>query len=96
MYYSDPEKFTTDELIKAAWIFSEHVTDPQSLKKAVEWAEKVNMNVQNPQNTYILAKLYAKTGNKDGALLYAKLSKYLAESQGQDSSLATQLLETLK
>lgn len=96
VYYSDPEKFTTDELIKAAWIFSEHVTDPQSLKKAVEWAEKVNMNVQNPQNTYILAKLYAKTGNKDGALLYAKLSKYLAESQGQDSSLATQLLETLK
>ncbi|WP_234108860.1 MULTISPECIES: thioredoxin family protein [Chryseobacterium] len=95
-YYTDPEKFTPDELIKAAWVFSEHVSDPKSLKKAVEWAEKANMNIQNPQNTYILAKLYAKTGNKDGALLYAKLSKYLAESQGLDSSLANQLLETLK
>ncbi|MBU4538559.1 MAG: thioredoxin domain-containing protein [Weeksellaceae bacterium] len=95
-YYKNADDFDSEELLKAAWIFSEHITTPASLKKAEEWAEKSVMKSETPENTYILAKLYSKTGKKDNAKMYAEISKNLAESQGKDSSLAKQLLETLK
>ena len=82
--------------MKAAWIFSEHVNNSESLKKAVEWAEKSVIKSENAQNTYILAKLYAKTGKKDNAKMYAEMSQHLAESRGENATLAKQLLETLK
>lgn len=95
-YYKNSDDFDTEELLKAAWIFSEHISNKTSLEKAEEWAEKSVMKSESPENTYILAKLYSKTGKKDNAKMYAEISKNLAESQGKDSSLAKQLLETLK
>lgn len=95
-YYQNAENFETEELLKAAWIFSEHITTPSSLKKAEEWAEKSVMKSETPENTYILAKIYSKTGKKDQAKSYAKISKNLANAQGKDDKLATQLLESLK
>ena len=35
-YYNNSENFDPEELLKAAWIFSEHVDNSESLKKAVE------------------------------------------------------------
>ncbi|MBU8882774.1 thioredoxin family protein [Kaistella sp. DKR-2] len=96
VYYKNSDDFDSEELLKAAWIFSEHISNNTSLKKAEEWAEKSVMKSETPENTYILAKLYSKTGKKDNAKMYAEISKNLAESQGKDSSLAKQLLETLK
>ena len=58
-YYKDADQFNTDELLKAAWIFSEHIDNKTSLKKAEEWAEKAVMKSERAENTYILAKLYA-------------------------------------
>ena len=95
-YYQNAENFETEELLKAAWIFSEHITTPSSLKKAEEWAEKSVMKSETPENTYILAKIYSKTGKKDQAKSYAEISKSLANAQGKDAKLATQLLESLK
>lgn len=95
-YYQNGENFETEELLKAAWIFSEHITTPSSLKKAEEWAEKSVMKSETPENTYILAKIYSKTGKKDQAKSYAEISKNLANAQGKDDKLATQLLESLK
>ncbi|MCQ4034183.1 thioredoxin fold domain-containing protein [Kaistella montana] len=95
-YYQNAENFESEELLKAAWIFSEHITKPSSLKKAEEWAEKSVMKSETPENTYILAKIYSKTGNKDQAKAYAEISKKIANAQGKDATLATQLLETLK
>ena len=96
IYYKNAEDFDPEELLKAAWIFSEHVDDKTSLKKAEEWAEKSVMKSESSENTYILAKIYTKTGKKAEAKLYAQMSKYLATQQGKDATSATQLLESLK
>ena len=95
-YYQNPENFDQDELLRAAWIFSENVDTPSSLKKAEMWAEKSVMKSETAENTYILAKVYSKTGKKENAKIYAETSKKLAESQGKDASLAIKLLENLK
>ncbi len=54
------------------------------------------MKAENAENTFILAKIYHKTGKKANAKIYAEMSKNLAEQQGKDSSAATQLLQKLK
>ncbi|MDQ0477505.1 thioredoxin family protein [Chryseobacterium sp. MDT2-18] len=96
LYYKNAEDFAPEELLKAAWIFSEHVDNKTSLKKAEEWAEKSVMKSENAENTYILAKIYQKTGKNENAKIYAEISKNLAQQQGKDSSAALQLLENLK
>ena len=96
LYYKDANDFDSEELLKAAWIFSEYIDDKTSLKKAEEWAEKSVMKAETAENTIILAKIYNKTGKKVNAKIYAEMSKNLAEQQGKDSSAATQLLQKLK
>lgn len=96
IYYKNADDFDAAELLKAAWIFSEHVDDKISLKKAEEWAEKSVMKAETAENTLILAKIYDKTGKKANAKIYAELSKNLADQQGKDASAATQLLDKLK
>lgn len=95
-YYDNAENFDPEELLRAAWIFSEHIDNKKSLKKAVEWAEKAVMKSETAESTFILAKLYAKTGDKASAEIYAELSKNLATQLGQDATAATQLLQSLK
>jgi len=94
-YYKNTEEFNPDELLKAAWIFSEYVKTPASLKKAVVWAEKAVMKAESTDNTFVLARLYAKTGNKEGAKMYAEQSISLAARTGADATAARQLLESL-
>jgi len=95
-YYKNADSFDTNELLKAAWIFSENISTPSSLKKASEWAEKSVMNGETAENTYILAKLYHATGSKDLAKNFAELSKSIAEKSGKDAKLATELLKKIK
>lgn len=95
-YYKNPDEADPNELLKAAWIFSEYVQNKASLKKAQEWAEKSVMRQETAENTYILAKLYKQTGNKDAAKMYAEIAKNIAEQQGMDSSMAAQLLKELQ
>jgi thioredoxin-related protein len=95
VYYKNSEAFEPNELLKAAWIFSEHITNPTSLKKAAEWAEKSVMRGETSENTYILAKLYFLTGNKDQAKTYAEMSKKIANQAQKDSTLADTLLNQI-
>ena len=95
-YYKNSEAFNPEELLRAAWVFADHVKTPSSLKKATEWAEKSVMRGENPENTYILSKLYFLTGNKEVAQNYAEMSKNLAARSGKDSKLAEELLKQIK
>lgn len=95
-YYKNSDSFDTNELLKTAWVFSDNVKTPSSLKKAVEWAEKSVMRGETSENTYILAKLYFLTGNKDMAKTYAEMSKNIAVQANKDSALAEGLLQQIK
>ncbi|SDI58209.1 Thioredoxin-like [Chryseobacterium taeanense] len=95
VYYKNSDAFEPNELLKAAWIFSEHINNPTSLKKAAEWAEKSVMRGETSENTYILAKLYFLTGNKDQAKTYAEMSKKMANQAQKDSTLADTLLNQI-
>lgn len=95
-YYKNSESFEPNELLKAAWVFSEHVKTPTSLKKAAEWAEKSVMRGETSENTYILAKLYFLTGNKDMAKTYAEMSRNMATQAQKDATLAEELLKQIK
>jgi thioredoxin-related protein len=96
IYYKNSEAFEPNELLKTAWIFSEHIKTVSSLKKAAEWAEKSVMRGETSENTYILAKLYFLTGNKDMAKTYAEMSKNMATQAQKDSTLADELLKQIK
>ncbi|UOU96857.1 thioredoxin family protein [Chryseobacterium daecheongense] len=95
-YYKDSDSFDSNDLLKAAWIFSDHVKTPASLKKAVEWAEKSVMRGETSENTYILARLYFLTGNMEMAKTYAEMSKKLALQANKDASLSEKLLQQIK
>ena len=95
-YYKNADSFDTNELLKAAWIFSDNISAKPSLKKAAEWAEKSVMRGETAENTYILAKLYYNMGSKDLAKNFAELSKSIAEKSGKDANLATELLSKIK
>lgn len=95
-YYKNTDAFDTNELLKAAWIFSDHVKNISSLKRAAEWAEKSVMRGETSENTYILAKIYLSLGNKDLAKNFAELSKDIAAKTGKDSGLAQSLLTQIK
>lgn len=95
-YFKNPDVMDQNEVLKAAWIFSDNVKNVKSLKTATEWTEKIVMRGETSENTYVLAKLYAQLGQKDLAKNFAELSKGIAEKTGKDSTLATQLLQKLK
>ncbi|CAA7391426.1 Thioredoxin [Chryseobacterium fistulae] len=95
-YYKNTESTDPTELLKAAWIFSDHVKNQPSLKKAIEWAEKSVMRGETPENTYILANLFFLTGNNEMAKTYAEMAKDLAIRSNKDASLSEKLLTQIK
>ncbi|HCN47947.1 MAG TPA: disulfide isomerase [Chryseobacterium sp.] len=95
-YYKNADAFDPNELLRAAWMFVDHVKTPASLKKATEWAEKSVMRGETSENTYILAKLYYLTGNKETAKNYAEMSRNMALQTNKDSKLADELLKQIK
>lgn len=95
-YFKYGEGFDDRELASAAYIFAEHIDDIQSLKNALLWAEKSVMKSESPENTYILAKLYLKTGNKQAAKMYAEQSVRLTKQKGADATIPEQLLSEIK
>jgi thioredoxin-related protein len=95
-YYKNADTFEPNELLKAAWIFSDNIKTKSSLKKAAEWAEKSVMRSETPENTYILAKIYFNLGNNEVAKNYAEMSKNMAEQSGKDATLAKELLSKIK
>lgn len=95
-YFKDGEGFEDRELASAAYIFAEHVNNAQSLKQSLLWAEKAVMRSESAENTYVLAKLYLKTGNKEAAKMYAEQSVRLTKQKGADASIPEKLLSEIK
>lgn len=95
-YYKNADTFEPNELLKAAWIFSDNIKTKSSLKKAAEWAEKSVMRSETSENTYILAKIYFNLGMSDVAKNYAEMSRNMAEQTGKDATLAKELLSKIK
>lgn len=95
-YYKNADTFEPNELLKAAWIFSDNIKTKSSLKKAAEWAEKSVMRSETSENTYILAKIYFNLGMNDVAKNYAEMSRNMAEQSGKDATLAKELLSKIK
>lgn len=50
---------------------------------------------ETSDNTYVLAKLYYKTGNTEGAKLFAESSKDLALKNGSDTTKIDKLLKEI-
>ncbi len=94
-YFQATEKTDPTEQLKAAWIFSEKATDKTALKAAQQWAERSVQMRETPENTYILAKIYQKSGKKAEAKMYAEAAVRLAKQKGADSSAAEKLLTEL-
>lgn len=95
-YYKNAESFEPNELLKAAWIFSDNIKNHSSLKKAAEWAEKSVMRGETSENTYILAKIYFNLGNKELAKNFAEMSQTIASNAGKDATMAQNLLNQIK
>ncbi len=90
--YANSDDKTPGELLKAAYIFNDHITNKESLKKATMWAEKVIMQQENFMTANLVAQLYDKIGKKDEARTFAELAISLAEKEGQDPTKAREIL----
>lgn len=95
-YYAANPNTENEELLKAAWIFAEHVNTQSSLKRAAEWAERSVMQRESAENTFILAKLYQKLGRRDEAKMFAETSLRIAKATNADGKMAEKLLTELK
>lgn len=95
-YYASGENFDQNELLKAAWVFADKATDKKALKTAEMWAEKSVQQRETSENTYILAKLYQRSGKLPEARIYAEASANLAKAAKADAIAAEKLLEELK
>jgi hypothetical protein len=85
-----------DELNEMAWIFSEEVRDPTQLGIALGWSEKSIFLQETHYNQFTYAKLLAKIGRKKAARQAAARALELAKAEGEDTTLAEELLESLK
>jgi len=92
------EKYLADDdnaLNNAAWIFYEHIENPESIQEAVKWAI---MSVQlNPQysNMDTYASILFKAGVFDEAKYAAQKAIELGKAQGQDVGTTQALLEKI-
>ena len=85
-YYKNPDDFNSSELLAAAGVFADHVSNPKSLQSAARWAEKVVMSSENFDSTSILAALYDKLGKKDEAKMFAGMAANFAKEENRDAS----------
>ncbi|MDL1914222.1 MAG: thioredoxin family protein [Bergeyella sp.] len=94
-YYKDGSVVPQKELLLAAFIFSEYVKDPHALKQALEWAEKLHMKSEDPETSYVLAKLYFLNGKDTQAKMFAEKSIDLLNKRGADISFPQKLLDEI-
>lgn len=94
--YKNGDGFDSKELMTAAFVFAEKISNLASLKQAVIWAEKALQQGETPDVNYILAKLHLKSGNKEAAKKYATQAVKLAKEKGMDAAIPEKLLSEIK
>ncbi|MCG2792234.1 MAG: thioredoxin family protein [Weeksellaceae bacterium] len=91
-YYKNPDDFNNSELLAAAGVFAEHVSNPQSLQSAARWAEKVVMTQENYDSVSVLAILYDKLGKKDEAKMFAGMAANFAKEENREATKMNEIL----
>ncbi len=85
-----------DELNEMAAIFAEEVNDPAQLQTALGWVQKAIALQETSYYQYTLAKVWLKIGKKKPARKAAERSLKLAKTEGDDTMLAEELLQSMK
>lgn len=85
-----------DELNEMASIIAEEVTDAAALQTALTWVEKAIALQETSYYQYTLAKVWAKIGKKKNARQAAKRALELAKTEGEDTLLIEEFLESVK
>ncbi|GGE94809.1 Thioredoxin [Chishuiella changwenlii] len=93
--YKDYSEVDPMELNQVSWMFYTYVSDKNSLNKAIEWANASLKKNENPSNTYIIANLYNKIGDKRNAKIWIIKSIDLIKVSGQEFPAAQKLLDSL-
>jgi len=91
-YYKNPDDFNNSELLAAAGVFADNISNAKSLQTAARWAEKVVMSQENFDSTSILATLYDKLGKKDEAKMFAGMAANFAKDENRDTSKMNEIL----
>ena len=91
-YYKNTDEFNASELLAAAGVFNDHISNPKSLQMAARWAEKVVMSQENFDSTSILASLYDKLGKKDEAKMFAGMAANFAKQENRDGTKMNEIL----
>lgn len=76
-------------------VYVDHITDQEALSKSVYWAKRsVELN-NSAENTILLARLYAKIGNKKLAIDNARKAKNIIVAMGWNTKEIDQLYTDL-
>lgn len=95
-HYSRYPSDDPDELNEMASIFSEELKDPAQLQLALQWVEKAISLQELSYYQYTKAKVLLSLGKKKSARKSAERALQLAKTEGEDSGLIEELLDTLK
>lgn len=95
-YYENPEDFSADELNQISWDFFLYVSNPGSLKKAVEWSLESIKKHEDNINTDTLARLYYKLNDTKNAKIWAEKSIELAKKNNAEYTSTENLLKSIK
>ena len=95
-YYQNPADFSAEELNQISWDFYLYVSNPDSLKKAVEWSLESTKKYEDNINTDTLARLYYKLNDKKNAKIWAEKSIDWAKKNNAEYTSTEDLLKNLK
>lgn len=95
-YYQNPADFSAEELNQISWDFFLYVSNPASLKNAVEWSTESIKKQEDNINTDTLARIYYKLNDSANAKKWAKKSIELAKKSNAEYTSTEDLLKNLK
>ena len=93
--YKYGEGFDANELYMAAQQFSQQSKNPEQLKQALTWAEKVVMQNPNTDALFLVAKLYQQNGKKAEAKMYAEQLLSVLKQNNLSTAHVDQLLKDI-
>lgn len=95
-YYQNPSEHSADELNQISWNFFLYVSNPSSLKKAVEWSLEAIKKQEDNINTDTLARIYYKLNDFENAKKWANQSIELAKKNKAEYTSTEDLLKKIK
>ncbi len=95
-YFESTENADPTHVLKAASAFADKATSTESLKTAQKWVERMQMSRgESADSSFILAKLYHKTGRNADAKMFAELALSLAQKSNTDTTAIQSFLKQI-